>query len=68
MLLSVMVVALFQSTHPVGGGTVEQFKTDGTWLFQSTHPVGGGTAAAVRFLDLGPISIHPPRGGWDLRL
>ena len=79
----------FQSTHPVGGGTcVEQVNTDGTWLFQSTHPVGGGTTLGSTALDgvgfqsthpvgggtVGGdlikqhalISIHPPRGGWDL--
>ena len=36
-------------------------------LFQSTHPVGGGTWHRRKRQRRYPISIHPPRGGWDLR-
>ena len=35
--------------------------------FQSTHPVGGGTLFSCGLLFVGGISIHPPRGGWDIR-
>ena len=33
--------------------------------FQSTHPVGGGTVPVYQHYAKQPISIHPPRGGWD---
>ena len=33
--------------------------------FQSTHPVGGGTRQGEEGRQVLPISIHPPRGGWD---
>ena len=32
----------------------------------STHPVGGGTHLDNRHGTFSRISIHPPRGGWDL--
>ena len=35
-------------------------------LFQSTHPVRGGTAKGLASNHGDPISIHPPREGWDL--
>ena len=34
--------------------------------FQSTHPVGGGTRPGQFFYGGAKISIHPPRGGWDI--
>ena len=56
---------IFQSTHPVWGGTAGEFVGAGWIEFQSTHPVWGGTcwrpAGRRRFT----ISIHPPRVGWD---
>ena len=33
--------------------------------FQSTHPVRGGTYRLCPAVILFPISIHPPREGWD---
>ena len=36
--------------------------------FQSTHPVWGGTSGRTSPVKLTPISIHPPRVGWDLPL
>ena len=58
-------IAEFQSTHPVGGGTVGgRFEVIGS-QFQSTHPVGGGTWRNPRTDHRHGISIHPPRGGWD---
>ena len=56
---------IFQSTHPVGGGTVELETDTAQTRFQSTHPVGGGTPGIWESLTSDPISIHPPRGGWD---
>ena len=57
---------VFQSTHPVGGGTWAQ-PTIAKLVerFQSTHPVGGGTGRGVVQIVGVSISIHPPRGGWD---
>ena len=57
---------LFQSTHPVGGGTTVGHQGLVDALFQSTHPVGGGTHEGWIFARGFWISIHPPRGGWDL--
>ena len=34
--------------------------------FQSTHPVGGWDVPRRRPPVKAAISIHPPRGGWDL--
>ena len=36
-------------------------------LFQSTHPVWGGTRNCKVLGAVVPISIHPPRVGWDHR-
>ena len=59
---------IFQSTHPVGGGTVDGAYT-ASFIGISIHPPRGGwdqpgpdTPARI------DISIHPPRGGWDLQL
>ena len=61
-------IGLFQSTHPVGGGTIGDHQRQAVVLFQSTHPVGGGTPGGqLRPVDQ-EISIHPPRGGWDLAI
>ena len=37
----------FQSTHPVRGATIVQYRNGGCVLFQSTHPVRGATRVAV---------------------
>ncbi len=55
----------FQSTHPVRGGTYSGVEASRPALFQSTHPVRGGTAAVDAAVGKTPISIHPPREGWD---
>ena len=57
--------SLFQSTHPVGGGTAYFCTNTRAAAFQSTHPVGGGTLARNDRKRAELISIHPPRGGWD---
>ena len=47
MFDKVVFAALFQSTHPVRGGTVaETAAAIEEMIFQSTHPVRGGTATA----------------------
>ena len=57
----------FQSTHPVWGGTQNEFAL--SLPFQiSIHPPRVGwdilpDHIGIDFL----ISIHPPRGGWDLQ-
>ena len=58
-------VSLFQSTHPVRGGTTEG---DISAFRQgiSIHPPREGWDDAFRFhLFAVLISIHPPREGWD---
>ena len=62
-----MMIYLFQSTHPVWGGTQLSECATSTLKFQSTHPVWGGTAPARRTDYRKGISIHPPRVGWDGR-
>ena len=47
----------------VGPGAFAHFAISN--LFQSTHPVWGGTLADYLFNHWTPISIHPPRVGWD---
>ena len=61
-------VSLFQSTHPVRGGTTEG---DISAFRQgiSIHPPREGWDDAFRFhLFAVLISIHPPREGWDIHL
>ena len=63
-----VTVFRFQSTHPVWGGTSYGTLRGANFTFQSTHPVWGGThAGLLQSLYLLPISIHPPRVGWDAR-
>ena len=57
--------SLFQSTHPVRGGTFFASFLLLHGVFQSTHPVRGGTAANGIPKGNDGISIHPPREGWD---
>ena len=58
-------VSLFQSTHPVRGGTGKIDIEIRICGFQSTHPVRGGTYDISNQSEEGDISIHPPREGWD---
>ena len=56
----------FNPPTPWGVG---RFQVGGQWVtkkFQSTHPVGGGTHGPGQLPLRSLISIHPPRGGWDL--
>ena len=62
-----LFVRLFQSTHPVRGGTPRRGQEKEKSVFQSTHPVRGGTPSWRIPLLGGGISIHPPREGWDGR-
>ena len=59
---------IFQSTHPVWGGTSCASEIRSSAIFQSTHPVWGGTEIEADGSDYGNISIHPPRVGWDLKV
>ena len=56
----------FNPPTPWGVGPALYIAIAGGLPFQSTHPVGGGTAAAESTREYRTISIHPPRGGWDL--
>ena len=60
-----MVMDLFQSTHPVRGGTCGETKVEHDGEI-SIHPPREGWDAPEFFGLLAiPISIHPPREGWD---
>ena len=56
---------IFQSTHPVWGGTPWTRPWRPGERFQSTHPVWGGTTMQSEQETMSIISIHPPRVGWD---
>ena len=62
---SKLLIVVFQSTHPVRGGTTANAHIDIRRIFQSTHPVRGGTSRALSGFGAARISIHPPREGWD---
>ena len=59
---------MFQSTHPVGGGTYNK-RLSGLCQTVSIHPPRGGWDIHYGFFYgcLCQVSIHPPRGGWDTR-
>ena len=59
---------LFQSTHPVRGGTDIYISPACMYIFQSTHPVRGGTlyCQTARHSALFQ-STHPVRGGTQCR-
>ena len=66
MVVTIVINLLFQSTHPVRGGTDNFLRfADNETVFQSTHPVRGGTQLLFVILLKDAISIHPPREGWD---
>ena len=56
----------FNPPTPWGVGHDSIYRAAGLSPFQSTHPVGGGTVGLAVFGVSLDISIHPPRGGWDL--
>ena len=43
-----MLWLIFQSTHPVRGGTIQHISRVVKFEFQSTHPVRGGTISSLR--------------------
>ena len=66
MEADVAVVSLFQSTHPVWGGTTE----GDPWAlakanFNPPTPCGVGLVLVFVAIAIASISIHPPRVGWD---
>ena len=69
MLVITVPTRVFQSTHPVRGGTVgAAFTASAPTVFQSTHPVRGGTAKRYPKLTIVTFqSTHPVRGGTSKR-
>ena len=63
--LSANLAIVFQSTHPVRGGTFAPTNSPSFFIFQSTHPVRGGTLPLddTLLLPVGFQSTHPVRGG-----
>ena len=63
-----MLSDVFQSTHPVRGGTCYPSRDRrNRWI--SIHPPREGwDGNGHRLPDVGVISIHPPREGWDEKI
>ena len=62
---SIGIGFIFQSTHPVRGGTAAA-ADDNAILKISIHPPREGWDAGWQTDDVWQgISIHPPREGWD---
>ena len=57
----------FNPPTPCGVGRPSGLSFQERVRFQSTHPVWGGTLSAPTLGADVPISIHPPRVGWDPR-
>ena len=58
--------AVFQSTHPARGATLDDFaRTCVLMEFQSTHPARGATLPERGHKGQAGISIHAPREGCD---
>ena len=55
----------FNPPTPCGVGLITNGYAYLSELFQSTHPVWGGTGSFLSGRATSPISIHPPRVGWD---
>ena len=66
----ILLLILFQSTHPVWGGTSPCRKNPASQKFQSTHPVWGGTKLpGISIVSNIFQSTHPVWGGTaDLRI
>ena len=63
---AIITSGLFQSTHPVRGGTGTERRRSGRILI-SIHPPRAGWDPRLYNVYLPHlISIHPPRAGWDL--
>ena len=58
----------FNPPTPCGVGRHRVQKLSPPLIFQSTHPVWGGTWSSGGGQLHRPISIHPPRVGWDYAL
>ena len=57
----------FNPPTPWGVGLQTALSLPSPPSFQSTHPVGGGTGPCCPCYGGSHISIHPPRGGWDVK-
>ena len=55
----------FNPPTPCGVGPESDADGECPIAFQSTHPVRGGTPSRPAAYQANPISIHPPRAGWD---
>ncbi len=55
----------FNPPTPCGVGLPGRLPGLNEYIFQSTHPVWGGTLGRPGGQHRHPISIHPPRVGWD---
>ena len=55
----------FNPPTPCGVGRGNSCTRGADFEFQSTHPVWGGTSGQIVAIVSLPISIHPPRVGWD---
>ena len=62
------VLFYFNPPTPRGVGPLRQLGINMSVAFQSTHPARGGTCTELARSPPRPISIHPPREGWDHRL
>ena len=59
---------IFQSTHPVWGGTKRSASVKSvTRNFNPPTPCGVGQKSCKEGDMLSDISIHPPRVGWDIK-
>ena len=56
----------FNPPTPCGVGRYRTTAQKRLPTFQSTHPVWGGTGSISSKVTFSPISIHPPRVGWDI--
>ena len=59
------MMALFQSTHPVRGGTGASGSHAGGGAISIHPPREGWDGIDHLLLGVLSISIHPPREGWD---
>ena len=64
---AVLLLAVFQSTHPLRGATELRFSGSQKIKFQSTHPLRGATTILRYHGRKTHISIHAPLAGCDCR-
>ena len=65
MRISVMVRIIFQSTHPVRGGTCQNWEDEYDIHISIHPPREGWDDQFIADFYFACISIHPPREGWD---